>query len=354
MKLVMPSYCKNFKCTASECKDNCCIGWEIDIDEETKAFYDSVTGSFKDKLSNGIADGETPCFKLKNERCAFLNGNNLCEIYINLGSEHLCQICRDHPRYYEWFEDRIEGGIGLCCEEAARLILSFDKPFSLFESEKEDEPFFDYDEFCHDDLVFARNKIFETLENDELSLIEKLYTAFAFGTYVYGVNNGDDPAFVPYESYYPKGKKENFDIRNLLCSLKNFEEIDPSWGEVVSCLCNSADEIKALLPELIKDEKVERAIKNISIYFFWRYFLKYLFESDYINTPYLCVFSVVVILCLFALEKLKNKSADFESLINCAKYYSKQMEYSEENLGLIKSLSLEEKLSAESLLSLLI
>ena len=36
----------------------------------------------------------------------------------------MAQICTDHPRYYEWFSDGREDGLGLCCEAAAELILA--------------------------------------------------------------------------------------------------------------------------------------------------------------------------------------------------------------------------------------
>ena len=39
MKTVAPDYYPNFKCIASECRHNCCIGWEIDIDEDTFEYY---------------------------------------------------------------------------------------------------------------------------------------------------------------------------------------------------------------------------------------------------------------------------------------------------------------------------
>ena len=35
MILRVPFYYKEFHCIADACKDSCCIGWEIDIDEET-------------------------------------------------------------------------------------------------------------------------------------------------------------------------------------------------------------------------------------------------------------------------------------------------------------------------------
>ena len=93
--IVKPSYCGSFQCIASRCRDNCCIGWEIDIDEETDQFYRTVKGEFGKRLEDGISREGTPHFRLKGEqeRCAFLNDSNLCDIFIHLGEEHLCGIC---------------------------------------------------------------------------------------------------------------------------------------------------------------------------------------------------------------------------------------------------------------------
>lgn len=146
--IVKPSYCGSFQCIASRCRDNCCIGWEIDIDEETDQFYRTVKGEFGKRLEDGISREGTPHFRLRGEkeRCAFLNSDNLCDIFIHLGEEHLCGICREHPRFYEWYEeipgvpDWTETGLGLCCEEAARLFVSESGPLRLtveWESETE-------------------------------------------------------------------------------------------------------------------------------------------------------------------------------------------------------------------------
>ena len=42
MKLYAPSYYKKFKCIADKCEHSCCIGWEIDIDEETLEKYEKL------------------------------------------------------------------------------------------------------------------------------------------------------------------------------------------------------------------------------------------------------------------------------------------------------------------------
>lgn len=124
-----PSYFKDFHCISSKCTDSCCWHWEIDIDDDTLQYYNQVPGEFGQRLRQNImpANGETdePAHFIqdKKERCPFLNSCNLCDIFIRLGEKHLSYICTHHPRYYDWLLDGQEAGLGLCCEEAARLIL---------------------------------------------------------------------------------------------------------------------------------------------------------------------------------------------------------------------------------------
>ena len=62
-------------------------------------------------------------FRMKGERCPFLNEENLCELICRLGEKSLCEICKEHPRFYAWMGEWKEAGLGLCCEEAVRLLL---------------------------------------------------------------------------------------------------------------------------------------------------------------------------------------------------------------------------------------
>ena len=39
MKHTTPFFYSSFACTASNCSDSCCIGWEIDIDQKTASYY---------------------------------------------------------------------------------------------------------------------------------------------------------------------------------------------------------------------------------------------------------------------------------------------------------------------------
>lgn len=133
MKIYAPSYYNAFKCTADKCQHNCCIGWEIDVDSKTLLKYSKY-----DEIMQFIDRTDTPHFKLaKNDRCPFLNSDNLCELIIKYGDDFLCQICRDHPRFYNFFDERTEIGLGLACPAAAKLII--DNKFSLCLYGEDDE-----------------------------------------------------------------------------------------------------------------------------------------------------------------------------------------------------------------------
>ncbi len=46
MSVFAPDYYKDFKCTASLCRHNCCIGREIDIDKKTMKKYENTNKLF--------------------------------------------------------------------------------------------------------------------------------------------------------------------------------------------------------------------------------------------------------------------------------------------------------------------
>lgn len=153
MLLRIPDFYDSFHCLGSACPDNCCIGGELVIDDDTLTYYKSVEGPFGDRLraklsadvtisnkkeistpewefrSKDPSDEENMNFRLKvGGRCPFLNDNNLCEISLELGPDALCSVCTDYPRYsFEW-GNIIEKSLTLSCPEAGRLLFLNDIP----------------------------------------------------------------------------------------------------------------------------------------------------------------------------------------------------------------------------------
>ena len=139
MKTVYPDYYPYFHCLADRCCHTCCAGWEIDIDDDSLKRYQNLPGEFGDHVRACISTDEIPHFILTaGERCPLLTGNNLCELIKRYGESSLCQICTDHPRFRNYWSDRVEIGLGMACEEAARLILTSDHPMRLIEPDGEE------------------------------------------------------------------------------------------------------------------------------------------------------------------------------------------------------------------------
>lgn len=122
--LIKPIHFDRFKCIAHRCPDTCCAGWEIDVDADTADFYASLEGDsgkfVREKLIY-TPEGSKLC--LEGERCRFLRDDNLCELILRLGDGALCDICREHPRFYTECGNLTAAGMGICCPEAARLWL---------------------------------------------------------------------------------------------------------------------------------------------------------------------------------------------------------------------------------------
>ncbi len=135
MKIMVPDWYSRFRCKAGECRHTCCAGWEIDIDEESRARYEALPGEMGERVRKAMATDESGAhFRLTEAgRCPLLNDNGLCDLILSSGEEALCQTCADHPRFRHFYQGWVEMGLGLCCEEAARLLLTQEKLFELVE-----------------------------------------------------------------------------------------------------------------------------------------------------------------------------------------------------------------------------
>lgn len=124
--IYSPGYSKNFECLAGACPDTCCAGWEIIIDEATALYYSGLNTDLGQRIKSSLAtDTENNnYFKLHDNRCPFLNGDDLCEIHIHLGEEHTSKVCRQHPWFIEEYEGFTEKTLGLSCPAVSRIVFS--------------------------------------------------------------------------------------------------------------------------------------------------------------------------------------------------------------------------------------
>ena len=72
MKVIRPDFWNRFQCIGGVCSDNCCIGWEICIDEESLEKYRQVEGAIGERLKTSIreTDGESSfCTDCLHQKC---------------------------------------------------------------------------------------------------------------------------------------------------------------------------------------------------------------------------------------------------------------------------------------------
>lgn len=317
MILRKPDFYDRFKCIAGRCTDTCCVGWEIDVDENSQEAYRKVIGVFGDKLRDNIEDGH---FKLQpHDRCPFLDKNNLCEIFTNLGESSLCNICREHPRFVEVYGDIMEKGIGLCCEEAVRLLLEGEGPLA-FTGEECDEPedeIDDDDREIRDQVLYEREQIFASLADDSLTFQERLYDAFGFS---------EGTPFAPLE-----------DAGAYVKLLANTESFGPAWDEALARIK------KRIASGAISDQGFfsENESMRILAYLVYRHYAKCLFDGHEQGKRLFAVFFWNVVR-LFTRELAGDathpvQNNDSAIKINAIKILSRQLEYCEENMQRIES-----------------
>ena len=288
MKLFAPEYYKDFKCIADRCRHSCCIGWEIDVDGDTMEKYRSLRGGYGKEIIESIDEDETPHFRLAgDERCPHLDERGLCKIITELGEGYLCHICREHPRFYNDTPYGKEVGLGMACEEAARLILSSDG-YSVIEeigevAEETDEFFFD--------AVREREKVYSILSDRSVTYSDRL-----------------------------KKIAEKYEI-SLFCISKekidSLEYLDDKHKEM----------FLRFSPDLSTPKELENHLERALGYFIYRHCTAAFDESGFRASLGFCLF------CERLLASMAGKGGDISELARIA---SEELEYSEDNTEEIK------------------
>ena len=298
MKFVSPDCLKEFVCAGGACKHTCCAHWEIDIDEETRARYHALSEPLRSFIESGIDDAEDGThFRMKaGERCFFLRDDGLCELIVREGPDILCQICADHPRFRNFFSDREETGLGLCCEEAGRLILTREAPMTfLIEDDGDDdgEPLTEEEEA----LLTLREQLISLMQNREKTVDERLdemLTLCAPGSRL--------PA-----------------IREFAAFLKPLETLDPEWTRRMETLEKAED------PLTLHD--IGTPMEQFAVYLLWRQLPEALIDGDIEDRV-----RRIVMTC----RLLATLDATYPGqLIENARLYSSEIEYSDVNGDLI-------------------
>lgn len=348
MKYHKPSFFDQFKCIGSACTDTCCAGWEIEVDETTAQGYLAEKGAFGDRLrcEIGSEPGEY-FFKLKNNRCPFLNKENLCDIFINLGEDRLCDICREHPRFYNWFGDYTEVGLGLCCEEAERLLFSDSKPLTFVEEVHTDasDLLDDESEEC-EQMLEERKAIFSILQNRKKNIgarLKRLLLQLPYADEMLlltvPILEWDDPESIPKLDYNanPSTTTLKSSALFLIRFFGGMESLDETWPSMMKELEQNIDKLvdtnntNAFL-KFLKGENRLYEYEHIAVYLVYRYYPEILFDGQ-IEAKILFAAASICLLFLMDLQCFQENGVYTQhDRIELVRRFSKEIEYCPENM----------------------
>ena len=268
MKNIYPSYFQKFRCIADKCPDSCCKGWDVVVDDETNEYYKTVCGEFGEKLKSLTeidGDGDR-IFISQNERCPFWNSDELCDIYINLGENHLCKTCREFPRIMQDYTAFSEYLLSFACPEAARLILGTDNAYDDFTNYDSDFSDCGYNADLMRFLLNTREKLKGIFTDKSLPFSGRLNVAVQFCNKVQNaIDDFDYSTDIAVDKGYTTdiiNKKSSSEIFN---AHKEFDIMTDEWREI---LCKASEHAGEQIPECFDD-----LFERMSLYYIYRYFL---------------------------------------------------------------------------------
>ena len=286
MICVYPDFYRAFACKASFCRHSCCRGWEIDVDEESAAYYRALPGKLGDDLRAALVEEAGVWhFRLTDdERCPFLRPDGLCRLIRELGEQALCDICALHPRFYGELGSFEFCGLGLSCEKVCELLLESSAP-----------------------LRFRLDDEAELL--DFAGLLHRM---------------GLEPA-AELLHFTPKPGEARY--AEILRRLSETEPIDENWTEEIR-------QLRAALPDLVENAVEYAAICDRGRYDrIYQYILfRQLERAGEYEFPALAVYARLSTEFVFMQDALLG--ADPEHL----RRWSEQIEYSTENVDRLLSI----------------
>lgn len=375
MKYTVVSYYDEFHCIGGSCEDSCCENWEIDLDDDSVKKYLHQKGCFGKRLKANMRVKEKQ-FILNGTRCPFLNEENLCDIYIEMGEESLCETCTNFPRHIEEFDDLKEVSLTMSCPEASRIMLAKDEKMEFVTKDGCDE---DYglkvinpkksrlffgkknvnklDQALFEILEKARKILFDVLQNRQLSVEKRAVIVLLYGEQMQNLfnqkdytglrefvgNNAFDLEYKGAVSDFLETKKWLYQVLNMY---EGLEVIKDEWSKLLvqGMECDYRENDRKEFERYLGNRQYE--FEHILVYYMFNYFLGASYDGDILTKVKMSVISYLVIRQLdIAYWKQNQKTFTYEDQVFIAHAYSKEVEHSYNNFE-----SLQLVLSAHPLL----
>ncbi len=362
MLYTVPDYYKKFTCTADKCEDTCCAGWQIVVDKNSLKKYRREKSAYLKTLIKNVNWLKGTFRQDKEKRCAFLNEDNLCDMYIHLGSSSLCRTCRLYPRHIEEFEGVREITLSVSCPEVARLLMNRTTPvtFQSVENDKEEE-YEEFDPFLYSVLLDARDAMIEILQDRTMPVEVRAGLIYGMGRDIQRrVENQEIFACQEVIGKYKKNSAKQFVKKQIeknrrdrekvfdfyqdqFKKLHKLELLKEDWYvqlvETQHRLYESGVEEYALITKefhkWVEEQKAPWEIQKeqLLVYFIFTYLCGAVYDGEVLDKVQMAIISVNLLEELMKTRWLRNeKFFDTEDVVELVYRYSREVEHSDENL----------------------
>lgn len=372
MQITYPDYYKEFSCTADKCRDTCCAGWGIVIDDNTLKKYHKGKGAFGRRLRKEI-NWKEKTFCQNAGRCAFLNERNLCDIYMQLGKEAFCDTCRRYPRHIEEFENLREISLSLSCPEAAEIILSRKEKVQFITTQRDskEESYEDFDFFLFDKLEEARGFLLELLQNRNYRIEYRMGAALGFVHDLqrrirsqaifqideligrYQAQDTMERIGRKLEVYKKAGRKTAL-LDKMMEALESLEVLNTEFPRYVQksryILYERGDIWYQSKRRLFQEENplLEIVMEQLMVYFVFTYFCGAVYDNNAYTKMKMAFLSTLLIReWMMAVWIKEGKQSDISPIVEISYRYSRELEHSDFNLN-----TMEEMLGKNPLFSM--
>lgn len=346
MLIRRPDYYETFSCLAGDCPDTCCAGWDIVIDGDSLAFYQAVPGPLGERIRAAITvdgDGDR-CFSVSGGHCPLLTEQRLCAIQLELGEEHVCAVCRAHPRFIEEYGPLREESLAASCPGVTGLLLADPSPamFPAVESGEPDTVCDDVDLPLLEVLLDCRARAIAEVQDRSRPLGERLARLLArCADWQWALEEGGAEGLsaaldrAPEEFSCPGAVRREV-LSHLLARLGELEVLDPDWGGLVqNCRRTLCERDAAEYAGLCKGGSFEEwELEHLAVYFLYRWFLKADFDGDLYAKGALAVLSVLVVRELaMARRAARRGPPEKADRLELVRRWCKEQEHCAENLA---------------------
>lgn len=376
MQYTAPHYYKKFQCIGGDCPDTCCAGWQIQIDPASLRKYRKTKGPLGSRLKNEIIRKEG-CFRRYGGRCAFLNDDNLCDLYLEGGGEKaFCRTCRIYPRHIEEFEGLREISLSLSCPVAASLILSCREQVHFLHGEDpdRDETYEDFDFLLFTKLMDGRTLILDIIQNRSRPIGLRAAIALALAHDLQ--ERIDRNALFDVDSLLERYSSESTwdwfenrlkmlsvsqqnrgDVRDrLFAILDHLEVLRENWKPYLhkaritlkNTERNAAEKLSGLFTDIITEQ--------LLVYFIFTYFCGAVYNGNAYGKMKFSLAGMILIRELVHASWIQDPSGtSFETIIDAAVRYSREVEHSNDNkITMEQLLDSEDDFGLEDLFGLLL